>query len=194
MLLTAALAQPHPAQSKGQSAVIAYQPAALYRQQRKLSLEIMEDEFALVPQKLVEIQERRCKTVKFAQLPMLYQINSTIYSYDDGELRAFVVTELAGMDRRALEAYSPLEIRAWSIDHNGKYFTKRYHDLVISQFPGEKDISRLKYIPAGYLKDESENRTKLLERGRKYWKLGSGIAYQQTTMAGVCHTVYLGCV
>ncbi|KAF4625134.1 hypothetical protein G7Y89_g13035 [Cudoniella acicularis] len=184
VLLTAAIAQAPPNQSKARSALTAYQPTSLYQPQRKLSLNILEEEFALAPQKLVEIQERRCRTIKFAQLPMLYQINSTIYAYDNGELRAFVVSELAGMDPRPFDTYSPLQIRAWSIDHNGKYFAKRYHDLAMAQFPGERDIANLTYIPEGFLNDESENRTRLLERGRMYWKLGSGVRYQQFMMAG----------
>jgi hypothetical protein len=134
---------------------------------------------ALVPLKLLEIQEKRCKSIQFAQLPMLYPINSTVYTYEDSNLCAFVIAELFGMDARPFGTYAPLQIRAWSIDHNGNYFVKRYHDLVVSQFPGERDFIDLKYIPAGYLPDELNRHMKLIERGQLYLKLGADIHFMQ---------------
>lgn len=70
------------------------------------------------------IQEKRAKSIKFAELPMLYQANSTIYVNEEGQFRAYVVSELSGMDLRPFGWYGQLQIRAWSMDHNGKYFTQ----------------------------------------------------------------------
>jgi len=159
--------------------MIAYQSASQLCPRRVLSLDIMQNDSALVPSKLVEIQEKRCKIIKFAELPMLYPANSTIYTYEEGQLQAYVVAEIAGMDPRPFGLYGQLQIRAWSISHNGKYYTKRYHNLVVSQFPGDREIVRLQYIPASYLPDEAIQLRNLIERGRKYWEFGSGIYYMQ---------------
>jgi hypothetical protein len=186
VLLTAALAQEMQASAQGKSALIAYQSASQLGPRRKLSLDIMQNDFALVPHKLVEIQEKRANTIKFAELPMLYPANSTIYTREDGRFRAYVVAELAGMDPRPFGQYGQLQIKAWSIDHNGKYFTKRYHNLTVSQFAGEKGITSLKYVPAGYLPNEVSIRSDLIKRGKNYWKWGSEICYMQYTSEKVC--------
>jgi hypothetical protein len=186
VLLTAALAQEVQASAQGKSALIAYQSASQLGPRRSLSLDIMQNDFALVPHKLVEIQEKRAKSVKFAELPMLYPANSTIYTNEEGRFRAYVVTELSGMDARPFGRYGQLQIRAWSIDHNGKHFTKRYHNLAVFQFSGEKEIVSLKYIPAGYLPNEARIRSDLIRRGKKYWKLGSEICHMQYTSGSVC--------
>jgi len=44
---------------------------------------------------------------------------------------------------------------------------------VVSQFPGEKDIVNLKYIPAGYLPGEANEQAYLIERSRRYLQYGS---------------------
>ncbi|KAH8666259.1 hypothetical protein BGZ61DRAFT_461797 [Ilyonectria robusta] len=116
---------------------------------------------------------------------MIYPQNSVIYTLDNNQLRAFIVDRLSGMEKDAAGTYGALQIHAWSVDHNGSYFAKRYHDFFISQFLGEKAIASLKYIPSGYLADEYEKRTKLIARGRRYWELGSGIHYQQVDKNGV---------
>ncbi|KAF8856386.1 P-loop containing nucleoside triphosphate hydrolase protein [Acephala macrosclerotiorum] len=110
---------------------------------------------------------------------MLYPANSAIYTNEEGRFRAYVVAELSGMDARPSGRYGQLQIRAWAIDHNGKYFTKRYHTLAVSQFAGEKEIVNLKYIPAGYLPNEASVRAELILRGKKYWKLGSEIRHMK---------------
>jgi hypothetical protein len=189
ILLTAALAQETQAFAAGRSALIAYQSASQLGPRRALSLDIMQNDFALVPSKLEEIQEKRCKIIKFAELPMLYPANSTIYTYEEGLLQAYVVAEIAGMEPRPFGLYGQLQIRAWSIDHNGKYYTKRYHNLVVSQFPGDKETVHLQYIPAGYLPDEATQRRNLIERGRKYWEYGGGICYMQYMSDAVCYPV-----
>lgn len=155
---------------------------------RKLSLSIMQNEISLFPQKLTDIQERAGRTVSFAQLPMLYPLNSVIYTKDtdaDNQFRAYIVSELSGMKHRTLNMYAPLRIRAWSVDHNGRYFTKRYSEFLVSQFPGEKPITSLKFLPTGYLPHEAERRKELIARGRKYWELGNGIFHKQIIKRGV---------
>lgn len=101
---------------------------------RRLSLAIIQDELPLVPQKLIEIQERRCRSLSFSQLYMIYPQNSVIYTLDNNQLRAFIVDRLSGMEKDAAGTYGALQIRAWSVDHNGSYFAKRYRDFFISQF------------------------------------------------------------
>ena len=131
VLFTAALARESetPASADGMMVLTTYQLASPMQPQRKLPLDIMQNSLALVPHKLVKIQGGRYKSITFADLPMLYPSNSTIYTTEDSQLRAYVVADLAGMDLKAIGRYSQLQIRAWSIDYNGKYFTKRYYTL-----------------------------------------------------------------
>ena len=166
ILLTASLAKDKASSSAGRDALI------LSRQ--TTSLKIVQDELALVPHKLNEIHERRCKTVSFAELPLLYGPNTTIYTFENREIRAFVVTEVSGLEPLSLESYTPLHIRAWSVDHNGNHLARRYHDLRVSQFSGQRAIVTLKFIPAGYLPDESEQRLYLLPRGKRWWAYRDG--------------------
>ena len=97
---------------------------------------------------------------------MLYVLNTTIYTIENRELWACVVVELSGMERRSFESYNPLQIRAWSIDHNGSSLRRRFYDLTVPQFSGQKAIKTLQYVPAGYLPDESKQRRKLTARGK----------------------------
>jgi hypothetical protein len=136
---------------------------------------LVKDELALAPHKMNEIYERRCKTVSFAEIQMLYGLNTTIYTFADEEIRAFVVTEVSGGEPLSLESYSPLQIRAWSIDHNGSYLARRYHNLRISQFSGQRAVMDLRYVPAGYLPKESERRSRLIARGKRWWAYSDGI-------------------
>ena len=179
ILLTSSLTSELPSSTEDQRALVVASRLPSAAPRRRLSFAIIQDELPLVPQKLIEIQERRCRSLSFSQLYMIYPENSIIYAFNDGQLQALIVDRLSGMEERSNSTYDALQIRAWSIDHNGRYFTKRYHEFLISQFPGERAITSLKYIPSGYLDDEPEHRTKLIARGRRYWELGSGIHYQQ---------------
>lgn len=142
---------------------------------RKSGLAKGQDEMALVPHKMNEIYERRCKTVSFAEIRMLYSPNTTIYTFADEEIRAFVVTEVSGGEPLSLESYSPLQIRAWSVDHNGSHLARHYHNLRLSQFSGQRAVVDLRYVPAGYLPKESERRLDLITRGKRWWAYSDGI-------------------
>jgi hypothetical protein len=178
ILLTASIARNDSSDADGQIALaIPFQ--SKNSSQRELSLSTVRNELGILPQRLVDFQERTGQSVSFGHLPMLYPLNSVIYRTDGDQLRAYIVAELSGMEHRSLNTYAPLRIRAWSVDHNGSYFTKHYDEFLISQFPGEKAISSLKFVPAGYLPDEAEKRKQLIARGRIYWELGSNIYYKQ---------------
>ena len=147
--------------------------------QRTPSLSIIDNEMALVPSKLVEIQEKRRQKVSFAEISLLYPPNSTIFSFENGGLRAFVVTQRSGMEPISPNFWSPLVLRARSMRHNGKRFVRQIHEFSIPQFSGERDISNLKYIPSGYLPNEFRQRAALIARGRKYTVLAEGVHYMQ---------------
>lgn len=167
ILLTASLAADQASPLNGH--------AALTIPRRRGSLAIMQDELALIPHKMLEIQEKRCKTISFAEVTMLYLPNTTIYTIENGELRAFVIVESSGMERRSFESYDALYMRAWSIDHNGHSIARRYCDLTVTQFTGQRAIKDLRYIPGGYLPNESEQRKTLTARGRLWWTKSSGV-------------------
>ena len=172
ILLTASLAVDRASPSEGQTALMV--------PRRKNSIAAVQNELALVPHKLIEIQQRRCKTVSFTELTMLYLPGATVYSIEDGDLRAYVLLEMSGMEPRSFDSYNPLVMRAWSVGHNGQHVARQYHDLVIPQFSGQRRIGSMQYIPAGYLPNESEERRKLIARGKLWWKYSIGI--QHVTM------------
>lgn len=167
ILLTASLAKDQVSSS--------HDLAASMLPRQMASLAVVQDESTLVPHRLSEIHERRCKTISFAELSMLYSPNTTIYAFEDEEVRAYVVTEVTGMDQLSSESYSPLLIRAWSIDHNGIHLARRYDYLTVRQFSGQKVINSLQYIPAGYLPDETERRSYLIARGKRWWAYKDGV-------------------
>ena len=106
---------------------------------------------------------------------MHYVPNTTIHTIEKGELGAFVVFELSKIERRSFESYTALQIRAWSIGHNGSSLGRRFYDLTVPQFSGQKAIKTLQYVPAGYLPDESKQRRKLTARGKLWWKYSFGV-------------------
>lgn len=106
---------------------------------------------------------------------MLYVPNTTIYTVEKGEIRAFVIVELSGMERQSFESYDALHIRAWSTDHDGQSIARRYCDLTVTQFTGQRAIKDLRYVPGGYLPNESEQRKTLTARGRLWWTKSSGV-------------------
>jgi len=185
ILLTSSLTSELPSQNEDHGTLVIASRSPGTTPLRRMSLINSPAELPLLPLKIVEIHERRSRSITFAQLYMIYPQNSTIYTVTDGQIQAFAVDRLAGMEERFDGTFDPLQIRAWSIEHNGRYFTKRYHEFFISQFPGEKAITSLKYIPSGYQKDEATTRSKLIARGRRYWALGSGIHYKQILEKGV---------
>ncbi|KAJ0422489.1 hypothetical protein BJY00DRAFT_280250 [Aspergillus carlsbadensis] len=180
VLLTASLAQPLATLPDEYQALTRFhsrqQPGGLHR---SLSMAAAEDQAQLMSHQIIEIQERRCKAVSFHELPFLYPSGTLIYEKDDDHWRAFIVAELSGMDRQPSGYLTPLRIRSWSVDHNGKYFAKKYHNLTVSQFSGQQAITSLKFTPVGYLPDETTVRKALADRGRWYWELGSKVNYKQ---------------
>jgi hypothetical protein len=176
VLLTASLC-PKPTSACADSAS-AMQPvfsALQPRPGRTLSTDILQNQLALVPHKLAEIQERRCRSIQFAELPLLYAKSSTIYARENEHLQAYVVSECWGMDPRPFNTYSPFVLRTWAVSHNGTHFVKRFYDLSIHQFAGEMNVKDLKYVPAGYLEHEHLQRLDLIRRGKRYWELGSEV-------------------
>ena len=105
---------------------------------------------------------------------MLYLPGATIYTIEDGDLRAYVLLEMTGMEPRSFDSYDPLRMRAWSVGHNGQHIARQYHDLIVPQFSGQREIKSMEYIPAGYLPNEIKERKKLIARGKLWWTYSSG--------------------
>lgn len=149
------------------------------RPQRRLSLDGLESTFpvSLMTQRLADIQERRCRSVAFVELPMLYTPGTMIYTHHDGKLVAFIVAEMSGMEERPFGSFDPIRLRVWSIDHDCKGLCKRYYDFAIEQFVGRRLIANLTCIPSGYLPDEGMKRQGIITRGRLYWSFSHGHHY-----------------
>ncbi|KAH7353685.1 hypothetical protein B0T11DRAFT_119905 [Plectosphaerella cucumerina] len=152
----------------------------------------LDNQMALAPKTLLDIYERRRTTISFIELPMLYPVNSTIYTWENSHLRAFLISDLSGMDRisaGSLIKFDPLVLHVWGVDHDGMSFVKRHRALEIKQFFGEVKIDRLQYTPAGYLPDEHVYRRRLVCRGRRYWELGDGTHHLQYQREGTVQRV-----
>ncbi|KAJ4420878.1 hypothetical protein N0V82_004057 [Gnomoniopsis sp. IMI 355080] len=146
---------------------------------RRLSLVGLENTLSapLMSQRLTDFQERRCRTVQFTELPMLYKLGTVIYMQDKATLSAFIVSEMSGMEPRPFGSYAPLRLRIWAIDHDGKGLCKLYQDIAIHHFPGQRSIASLSYIPSGYLPDEVKRRQEIITRGRLYWSYSQKTHY-----------------
>jgi hypothetical protein len=120
------------------------------------------------------MQDKRNVEVTFEDLPLIYLPGTLIYLAEAGGLQAFVIVEVGGMTPRPY-GFDPLHLRAWSIDHSGRTFTKKYHEFDIPFFSGKRHVSTLRYIPTGHLQDENKQRQCLISRGRKYWDLASKV-------------------
>jgi hypothetical protein len=184
ILLTASIAH-NPANIKeGNSIISPFHTQKLFTNQQLSSSIYLNETF--LRENIVAMQERTCRNITFAHLSLLFPINSIFYAEVRGKLQAYVVCELGGMDHKFLNTYSPLHIRGMSVGYNGRRFCKEYHSFSISQFPGEKEITSLKYVPSGYLPNEPERRQELIARGRKYWQPGSQVHYKQVLFENVC--------
>ena len=149
--------------------------------QRGMSRDLIDHDKQLVGRKLIEIDEGKCKSVLFFHLVLLYQPDSTIFTTYANEARAFVVSELGGAKTISPGRFEPLQVRCWSIEHDGRSLVKRHHEILIPQFWGEREVSKLKYVPSGYLTNEAEVRRTMLLRGRKYWDFATGFHHMQYT-------------
>ena len=186
VLLTARLAQDTITASSGAD-------ASLIIPQRKFSQSIVQDQLPLLNYKLAGIQDGQCKYITFAQMYLLYPLKTTIYTVENGHLRAYVVAELSGMEERQIGRFEPLQIKAWHIDHNGKHFTRRYSTFEVPMFSGRRSITSLRYIPAGYLPRENQSRAQLISRGKMFWDLCGKVHFKQFQSrkgGSVCICIY----
>jgi hypothetical protein len=128
ILLTTSLTQPPEATIEDYSSLIGFRSSKTPK--RTLSFDAIQNDLPLIPQQLTEFQEKRRKSVKFTEIPMLYTPGIMIFVGGGNQRRAFVVSELSGMDPRPLGTFGPLCIRAWSIDHNGVQCRPVLHSIL----------------------------------------------------------------
>lgn len=172
------------------SLVRAHQPQ---NRRRRLSLQGLQIDFPdqLISQHLEDIQEGRCRTIAFTEIPLLYTLGTMVYTENNDKMAAFIVSEMSGMEPRPFGSFAPLRIRVWSIDHDGQRMCKRYQDLTINHFVGRRDISSLACIPSGYLPEETTKRKQIISRGQKYWSYVSGVHYVEVHSQKVSLEMYL---
>ncbi|KAH8778405.1 hypothetical protein F5883DRAFT_214285 [Diaporthe sp. PMI_573] len=160
---------------------------------RRLSLDGLQSAFAgsFLSQQVANIQEGRCRNISFIEMPLLYAPGTMVFTQDNGGLTTFIVSELSGMEPRPFGSFSPLRLRVWSIDHDGRQICKRYQDLAINFFAGRREISGLSCVPSGYYPEETTRRKQIIARGQKYWSYKSGVHYVEIRSHHVSHTLQL---
>lgn len=71
---------------------------------------------------------------------------------------------------------SPYKLRLWYLDFDGRKLGRCVYDMELAQFDGERKITSLDVFPSHFLdmSDKNETRTKVIERGRKWFQLLKG--------------------
>lgn len=114
--------------------------------------------------------------VKYCDLWMLYRPGTTVYSRANGELEAFVIDSLDGMQVRKpssdnSHALTRLDVRAWSMNFDGEVYGRVWSIHCVAPFHGVRDISSLPLVPEKFLQDGKAIRESLLSRGKKFCTL-----------------------
>ena len=161
------------------------------RQHVELLLDFMRNENDSISQGLdileAETEEPEDKIVSFNNCWLLFPPGTIVYSSQDGDLQAYMVESLEGMEQLALPNgrlyYEPLALQCWSIDYDGTHFGRKFTTLSVLSFHGSKKVKNLEVRAANYLRKEENNqiRKKLINRGKRFW-----------AFEGAHHQEYLG--
>lgn len=123
------------------------------------------------------IEARRCKTITFDTVLLLYRRGDTALQNVDGTWRAYVIERHEYKTSTNDEA---ILIHAWFLD-----FDKTGNSLVplatvfeLPKFDSEQLITSLELIPQRFLDRVSDLMTNIRERGVAYYKYGSDVHYR----------------
>lgn len=128
--------------------------------------------------------------ISYANLWMIYQPGSLVFAHPEGRSPFALMVDsikysksLYDVEAGGPNSQEPLVLHGWFLDFhkvNGLYdgkFGRRSYSAVIEPFEGEKLISKLRFVPEAFFKDE-ETRNRLTRSGRGFWQL-SGPSYRE---------------
>jgi len=122
---------------------------------------------------------KQTPVVTFEMLWMLFKPGQDVYAQLDDQRGGFVVQSCeatAGEGITKAGHISPLKVKMWYLDFDGRYVGRRSHEVTIIPFEGEREITSLKVFPASFIdgNDEISPRKKLEERGEKFYSMLAG--------------------
>jgi hypothetical protein len=147
-----------------------------------LLLEFLNERFALKQQ----VQEERARHRKspaactFRMLWLLFKPGSTVYvQTGDAKVSASVVQSIT-VDSGVLSStegqISPLAVKLWHLDFDGRFVGRRSLSISIPHFDGERAVTSLRVFPCHFLDqtDGGETRNRLEKDGARWYKLLQG--------------------
>ncbi|KAF2730213.1 P-loop containing nucleoside triphosphate hydrolase protein [Polyplosphaeria fusca] len=142
---------------------------------------------------LARIEADWTKTVPvttFDALWLLYKPGSDVFVRERGQLNAYVVESVEGIQRDVSSRIRPLEVELWNIDFNGKTLGRAKKTINVSVFDGHKEIHLLPAFPVRFHRDQENEtplREKLIERGRNFVKFVRQPAHLEYTGPSTFH-------
>ena len=123
----------------------------------------------------------------FEMLWMLFKPGMDVYAQLDEQRGGFVVHSCAPMtENLRFGQLAPLKVIMWYLDYDGRLVGRRRHEVVITPFEGEREITSLKVFPAKLLDgtEDFSTRRRLEERGEKFYGmlLGKQMDYRGYSM------------
>ena len=178
--------------------------SSLVKGQAKFILDFMKTDFGDISRMLDNFESvTPPNLVKYCDLWMLYRPGTTVYSRANGEIEAFVVDSLDGMQVRRPSSdishtHTRLDVRAWSMNFDGEVYGRVWSIHCVAPFHGVKDISSLPLVPEKFLPNGKAIRESLLFRGKRFctlqvqqWQVSESFPSESTgTRVIVDHMTY----
>lgn len=136
-------------------------------------LTTLEKECPMVAQFATNLANKTGSKVPFQALWTLYRPGTTVFRRENGALRAYIVEAVSGGTDLPAGSFSALKLclRSSTAALGGKSFVQTYDDDYVEPFAADLKIEKLKYVPAGFLPQEKDERVNLLKRGKRYTEL-----------------------
>ncbi|ATZ58271.1 CND8 [Botrytis cinerea B05.10] len=115
--------------------------------------------------------------VTFEMLWMLFKPGMDVYAQFDEQRAGFVLQGCENSTENTRPGQpSPLKVKMWYLDFDGRFVGRRSHEVTIAPFEGEREITSLKVIPAHYIDNNPalSPRKQLEDRGEKFYSMLMG--------------------
>ncbi|KAF2729989.1 hypothetical protein EJ04DRAFT_446105 [Polyplosphaeria fusca] len=140
---------------------------------------------------LERLWSRKTPLTTFAGLWLLLKPGEDVYVREyDGSYDAYVVDRVEGgvsEDNSGQLNVNPYLIRVWNMACSGLTILPRSRSLQVPVFDNEKEITSLQIFPVRFLDttDDSACRTRLIERGKKYFEFSKRPSFLEYTGTGL---------
>lgn len=130
--------------------------------------------------KILEEDQRYTRTTPvatFEMLWMLFKPGMDVYTQIDEQRGGFVVQSCNPfVDNLKYGQIAPLKVKMFYLDFDGRMVGRRSHEVIITPFDGEREITSLKVFPAKFIDSNPDisPRKKLEDRGEKFYSMLMG--------------------